>query len=155
MMQMRFDDVPGLTSLISGDYGEWSAERTVTQSDIDAFGELTGDLQWIHVDVTRARKESPFGSTIAHGFLILSLVAEMRKAGGLTITGHGNALNYGIDGLRFISPVPVGSSIHCRTRIEGVEEKGSGTIVDFGIAIHIVGQDRPSLVFRWKLFYRP
>lgn len=103
----------------------------------------------------RARAKRPFGSTIAHGFLILSLAAELRKSVGPTIAGHSSALKFGIDGLRFISPVPVGSSIRCRTRIECMKGKSGGTAIDFGIAMNIVGQDRPSLVFGRKLFYRP
>ena len=156
MSDVRFDDVARLQALISEDYGPWSKSRTVTQEDIGIFAELTGDRQWIHVDVERTQAESPFGTTIAHGFLVLSLISEMRKTeGGLTIVGHGNALNYGIDGLRFIRPVPVDSTLHCRTRLEAAEEKKGGTMIDFGIAIHIVGQDVPCLTFRWKLFYRP
>lgn len=155
MTEIRFDDIAGLEALVSADYGPWSEPRTVTQADIAAFGELTGDRQWIHVDVARARAESPFGSTIAHGFLILSLVSDMRKSEGFRIVGHGNALNYGIDGLRFIRPVPVDSAVHCRTRLQGVEAKDGGTMIELGLAVHVVGQDVPCLVLRWKLFYRP
>jgi acyl dehydratase len=128
---------------------------TVGQPRIDGFADVTGDRQWIHVDVARARAESPFGSTIAHGFLILSLVSDMRKSEGFRIVGHGNALNYGIDGLRFIRPVPVDSAVHCRTRLQGVEAKDGGTMIELGLAVHVVGQDVPCLVLRWKLFYRP
>ena len=71
---------------------------------IDAFAELTGDRQWIHVDVERATRESPFGGPIAHGFLTLSLLPKMAAGASLQVTGHTNAVNYGAESLRFLSP---------------------------------------------------
>ncbi|MFA5964602.1 MAG: MaoC/PaaZ C-terminal domain-containing protein [Sphingomonas sp.] len=155
MTIVQFDDIAALQALGSGSYGPWSAEREISQQDITAFGALTGDMQWIHVDPERAANESPFGTTIAHGFLLLSLIATLRKTDGLEITGHGSALNYGIDQLRFVRPVPAGSRIHCRSRIENVGERGGGTMIDLGVAVHIVGDDKPCLLFAWKLLYRP
>lgn len=149
---IRFDDLATLRARISEDYGPWSEEREITQNDVTAFGELTDDMQWIHVDPERA-KDSPMGGTIAHGFFVLSLLAKLRKSDGIDIVGHRSALNYGIDRLRFTGPVPVGSRIHCRTRIEGVAEKNGGTMIDFGVAVHVVGEDRPCLIFAWKLLY--
>ncbi|OCC25608.1 dehydratase [Croceicoccus estronivorus] len=155
MNTIRFDDIATLEALVSDEYGPWSKERLVTQDDITAFGELTDDMQWIHVDPERAAVESPLGCTIAHGFLVLSFLSALRKSDGIAIVGHGNALNYGIDRLRFVRPVPVGSRIHCRTRIENVLVKDGATMIDFGVAVHVVGQDKPCLVFSWKLLYRP
>ena len=155
MNEIRFDDIAGIKALVSEEFGPWSAPLSVTQELITGFAELTGDRQWIHVGVERAKSESPFGSTIAHGFLILSLIAELRKTEGYRIVGYGDALNYGIDRLRFIKPAPVNSSIHCRSRFEGVEEKNGGTMIELGIAIHVVGDDVPCIAFSWKLFYRP
>lgn len=155
MTTVQFDDIAALQALASESYGPWSAEREITQHDINAFGELTGDIQWSHVDPERAAAESPFGTTIAHGFLLLSLIATLRKTDGLEIAGHGTALNYGIDQLRFVKPVPAGSRIHCRSRIENAKERGGGTMIDLGVAVHIVGDEKPCLLFAWKLLYRP
>lgn len=154
MTEVRFDDIPALQARVSEEYGPWSNAWQITQEDVNAFGRVTGDMQWIHVDPERA-KNSPMGGTIAHGFFVLSLLANLRKSDGLEIVGHGSGINYGIDRLRFTGPVPVGSRIHCRTRIEGATAKNGGTMLDLGVAVHVVGEDRPCLVFAWKLFYRP
>ena len=144
-----------LNSLVGDEYGPWSKQRLISQESISAFGELTEDMQWIHMDTERAKEESPFGTTIAHGFLILSYVTKLFKSGGNSIVGYSSALNYGIERLRFIKPVLAGSYIYCRTRIEKISIRDGGTMIDFGIAVHIVDDDKPCLVFSWKLFYRP
>jgi len=155
MNAIRFDDFDTLNSLISDEYGPWSTERAIIQEDISAFGKLTDDMQWIHVDTERAKDNSPFGTTIAHGFFILSFLTSMCRSDNYNIVGHSSALNYGIEGLRFLKPVPAGSQIHCRTRIENVTQKTAGTMIDLGVAVHIVGDNAPCLVLSWKLFYRP
>ena len=96
-----------MQSLLGQEIGpsEW---RTVTQEDIDTFAELSGDDQWIHVDVERAKTESPFGTTIAHGNLTLSLVDGFRKE-LISSTGFALGVNYGWNKIRFPAPVPVGS----------------------------------------------
>lgn len=154
MQQIRFDDLAGLRTRISEEFGPWSTPVTIDQSMIDVFAEMTGDRQWIHIDVDRARRESPFGSTIAHGFLTLGLATMIKNSADFLVVGHGNALNYGIDGLRFVAPVPAGASVHGHTRICGVEEKKGGTLLTVAVAIHQVGSDSPALVFQWKLLYR-
>mgnify|MGYP001378718853 CR=1 FL=1 len=154
MTAVRFDDIPALQARISEDYGPWSEEWLITQEDVDTFGRVTGDMQWIHVDPERA-KNTPMGGTIAHGFFVLSLLANLRKSDGLEITGQGSGLNYGIDRLRFTGPVPVSSRIHCRTRIEGVTAKSGGTMLDLGVAVHVVGEEKPCLLLAWKLLYLP
>jgi acyl dehydratase len=123
-----------------------SGWRTVTQADIDAFAELSGDHQWIHVDVERARSESPFGTTIAHGNLTLSLVDGFR---GELIDASGFALgvNYGWDKIRFPAPVPVDSKVRARAEVVSVEEKGSGWYqVITRFTIEVEGSDKPSFV---------
>lgn len=154
MTAIQFDDLPALQARISEEYGPWSEEWLITQENVNAFGRITGDMQWIHVDPDRA-KNSPMGGTIAHGFFVLSLLANLRKSDGLEITGHSSGINYGIDRLRFTGPVPVGSRIHCRTRIEGVAAKNGGTMLDLGVAVHLAGEDRPCLILAWKLLYLP
>ena len=103
MHEVKFDDIAGINALASEEFGDWGAEVEVTQDKIDAFAELTGDRQWIHVDVERAKKESPFGGPIAHGFLTLSLLPAMASF-PLKVTGQGSAVNYGASGLRFLAP---------------------------------------------------
>lgn len=156
MEEIRFDDIESLRKHVSEEYGPWGAELTVTQEMIDEFAELTGDRQWIHIDVERCQKESPFGTTIAHGFLTLSLLPKL--AGGsrqsYRIVGAGNVTNYGADGFRFLSPVPAGSTLHAHSRLEAVEGTPKGTRVKTGTAIHVVGSDRPALVYEGITLYQ-
>lgn len=155
MGALRFDDLEALRASIGEDYGPWSDAVTISQDMIDAFAQTTGDRQWIHVDVERARRESPLGTTIAHGFLVLGMAVVIKSSSALQITGHGSALNYGIERLRFLQPVPANTAIHGRTRVEAVESRNSGTLVTIGVALHALGSETPALVFSWKLLYRP
>ena len=154
MHEIRFDDIPALRTRISDEYGPWSEALDVPQSMISAFAEMTGDRQWIHVDVERAAKESPFGITIAHGFLVLGLSAVIKNSADYVVVGHGSALNYGLERVRFIAPVPAGSRIHGRTRMVRVAEEKGGTMLTVQVAIHIVGAAKPALCFDWLLLYR-
>lgn len=154
MQQIPFDDVEALSSLVSDEFGAWSSEFQITQAMIDRFAELTGDRQWIHVDVERARRESPFKTTIAHGFLTLSLLGRVRPPDSYQIVGFKNILNYGSDGLRFLAPVPSGSRIHARARLAGVEQKKNGTLITREVAVHVVGCDKPSLVYKGLVLYQ-
>lgn len=154
MREIRFDDLETLQAEISEDYGPWSAPVKVTQAMIDDFARLTGDDQWIHVDVERARRESPYGETIAHGFLLLSLMSSLQPPQQFVIVGHRNALNYGSAGLRFLSPVPAGSEIHARQRLKSVEQRRQGTLLTTDFAIHRVGDDeRPALLYNMQVLY--
>lgn len=154
MQQIRFDDLTGLRAQISEEYGPWSKPVKISQEMIDVFADMTGDRQWIHVDVERARVESPLKTTIAHGFLTLGMATIIKNTTNFLVVGHGNALNYGIDNLRFISPVPAGAAIHGHTRIAAVEEKNGGMLLTVAVAIHVVDSEKPALAFLWKLFYR-
>jgi len=153
MAEVRFDDVEGLNAL-AGEVGAWGPELEVTQEMINQFAELTGDHQWIHVDVERAKKESPFGGPIAHGFLALSLLPKLAFTGeGLTITGYLNAVNYGAEKLRFMSPVPAGSKVHARSKLLRAEVKPKGTLVTTEQELAVVGSDRPSLLYAMQILY--
>ena len=118
----------------------------VDQKMIDKFAEATGDHQWIHVDVERAKKEMPGGKTIAHGYLTLSLVP--RLAATLTkVKKRSRGVNYGSNKVRFITPVQAGSRIRVRQRITGAEEvPGNGVRVSSEMTVEIEGQERPALV---------
>lgn len=117
---------------------------TVTQEMIDTFADATGDHQWIHVDPERAA-EGPFGTTIAHGYLTLSLLP--RLIGGLMeVTDASMGVNYGIDRLRMTSPVPVDSRIRANARLARTEPKGGGVLMHVEVEIEIEGSDRPALI---------
>ena len=102
--------------------GDW---RTVTQADIDSFAELSGDHQWIHVDVERAKAESPFGTTIAHGNLTLAMVDGFRGE-LIGATGFALGVNYGWNKIRFPAPVPVDSKIRAKAELVSFDEVGGG-----------------------------
>ena len=118
---------------------------TVDQPMIDKFAEATGDHQWIHVDVERAKKDMPGGKTIAHGYLTLSLVP--RLASTLSrVKKRSRGVNYGSNKVRFINPVPAGARIRLRQRIKTVEEIQGGVRVTSEMTVEIEGQPRPALV---------
>ena len=124
MASVEVQGVEGMQALLGQEIGpsEW---RTVTQEDIDTFAELSGDDQWIHVDVERAKTESPFGTTIAHGNLTLSLVDGFRKE-LISSTGFALGVNYGWNKIRFPAPVPVDARVRGRAEVVSVDEKGGG-----------------------------
>ncbi len=155
MQEIRFDDIEGMRAKVSDQFGPWGPDVEVTQDMINKFAELTGDHQWIHVDVERAKKESPFKTTIAHGFLTLSLLPVLRSGSDYKIVGYGNATNYGADKLRFVSPVPAGSKVHAHSRLVAVDAKPKGTQVTQEIAVHVAGSDRPALLYTMLVLYHP
>lgn len=148
MSGIDFKDQQGLDALVTEEFSGWSEPVTVTQQMIDDFAELSGDKFWLHVDVERAARESPFKSTIAHGFLILSMISRMPCGENVVeqVSGYNHMLNYGSDKLRFLNPVPVNSDIHARTRVAAVEVSDHKTKVTTEIHVHAVGQDRPALI---------
>lgn len=101
----------------------------VDQSMIDRFADCTRDHQWIHVDRERARRESPYGAPVAHGFLTLSLLSSLSYECGAWPVHLGTVVNYGLDRLRFLAPVRAGSRVRLRTRLAGVEEKAPGRLL--------------------------
>ncbi len=155
MEEIRFDDLAALQGRISEDYSGWGPDMEVSQDMINRFADLTGDHQWIHVDVERCRKESPFKGPIAHGFLTLSLLPKLRSRTDFAIVGHGNAVNYGADKLRFLAPVPAGVSLHARSRLVSVEAKPKGTMIKQEIQVGMVGQEMPALIYEMIVLYNP
>jgi acyl dehydratase len=115
------DEVRGLVGQTIGP-SEW---REVTQEDIDKFAELSGDDQWIHVDVERAKTDSPFGTTVAHGNLTLSLTDGFRRQ-LIQQTGVKLGINYGFDKVRFPAPVPAGSRVRAKAEVISVDELEGG-----------------------------
>jgi len=122
---------------------EW---LTVTQEMIDKFAEATGDHQWIHVDVERARREMPGGKTIAHGYLTLSLLPRLAPT-LMKITDRRRGINYGSNKVRFISPVPAGARVRLRQRLVNAEEtKDGGVRITSEMTMEVEGGDRPAMV---------
>jgi len=121
--------------------GDW---QEVTQDQINLFADATGDHQWIHVDPERA-KQGPFGAPIAHGYLTLSLIPSL-GGGGLPIEGAKMGVNYGLDRVRFITPVPAGSKVRARRKLVEAKE-GEGFIqLKTEVTIEVDGKDKPACV---------
>jgi acyl dehydratase len=145
MATTQIEGIEGLKALQGKTIGpsEW---REVTQEDIDTFADLTDDHQWIHVDVERAKTESPFGTTVAHGNLTLSLIDGMRLA-MMNTTGFVLGVNYGWNKVRFPAPVPAGSRVRTTGEIVEVEEVGGGwwqIVTRFKVEVE--GSDKPACV---------
>jgi acyl dehydratase len=118
---------------------------TVDQAMIDRFAGATGDHQWIHVDVDRARREMPDGKTIAHGFLLLALIPRLAATIYL-IAGKSRSVNYGLNKVRFISPVPAGGRIRLKLGLKATETVEGGERLFFESTIELDGATRPALV---------
>jgi acyl dehydratase len=123
----------------------------VTQARIDQFAAATGDRQWIHVDPERAALESPFETTIAHGFLTLSLVSALARSA--ISTRARMAINYGVNRVRFITPVPAGSRLRGRFVPKLVEEEKGALQVTWSVTLEREGQTRPCCVAEWLVRY--
>ena len=124
-----------------------SGWEMLDQARIDRFAQCTGDHQWIHVDVERARAESPLHATIAHGYLLLSLIAPTTFEVLTRPLGVAQALNYGLDKVRFLSPVKVDSRVRNRVKVLSVEDKGNGrTLIATENTIEIEGETKPALI---------
>lgn len=117
----------------------------VTQEQIDAFAGVTGDRQWIHVDVERASRESPFGATVAHGFLTLSLIPGLRSE-SFAVDGFTTTVNYGVDRVRFPGPVPAGSRVRARFRVLSVEDVAGGERAVVEATVEREGLEKPVCV---------
>jgi acyl dehydratase len=145
MAQVEVEGIEGLQALLGKEVGpsDW---REVTQADIDAFADLSGDHQWIHVDPERAKAESPFGTTIAHGNLTLSLIDGMRLD-LIASSGFKLGVNYGWNRVRFPAPVPAGSRVRTRAEVVEVEDVGGGwwqVLTRF--TVEVEGSEKPACV---------
>ena len=147
-------DIPDLAALRDrvGQEVAVSDWLEMTQSRIDQFAEATGDRQWIHVDPVRAAVESPFETTIAHGFLTLSLLSTLSQRA--MRLGHVRmSVNYGLDRVRFITPVPAGSRIRGRFVPRAVSEAGGGIQVAWSITVEREHGEKPCCVAEWIVRY--
>ena len=140
-----------LAALVGQEVGV-SGWLDITQARIDAFADATGDRQWIHVDVERARTETPFGTTIAHGFLTLSLVSALIRD-AVTVDGPRMTLNYGLNRVRFVSPVPAGSRIRARVVLGRCDDVGDSVQATWNVTIEREGGEKPCVVAEWIVRY--
>ena len=122
----------------------------IDQARIDAFGKLTEDLYFIHMDPERAKKETPFGGAIAHGFLTLSMLSAMAYDALPEVAGRTMGMNYGFDKIRFLSPVPAGSRVRGHFVISAVEKKSpQQVVVRYAVSVEIEGKPKPALAAEW------
>src|SRR4051812_9579120 len=145
MALVTANGIEGLKDLLGQEVGpsEW---REVTQEDIDSFAELSGDDQWIHVDVERAKTDSPFGTTVAHGNLTLSAIDGLRRD-LIESTGFKLGVNYGWNKVRFPAPVPSGSRLRATAEITSVDDVGGGWVqVVTKFTVEVEGGEKPVCV---------
>lgn len=139
------DQLKGMTGKEVG-VGDWFE---VTQERINQFAEATGDHQWIHLDVERAKAESPYQTTIAHGFLTLSLLSKLvSETVGFKKPAR-MGINYGLNRLRFTDAVPAGSKIRVRVSVSNVEDIPGGFQITWGVVVEREGSEKPCLVAEW------
>jgi acyl dehydratase len=145
MPQRIIDGLTKLKELVGQEVGisDWFQ---VTQAQIDAFAEVTRDRQWIHLDSARAQKESPYRTTVAHGFLTLALVSHLH---GQAVQVKGDfklVINYGLNRVRFPAPVPAGSRIRTHSALKSMEDIPAGVQLIWAVTTEIEGQPKPALV---------
>ena len=140
MTTVSIDELEGTTDR---DLGA-SAWHGIEQRHVDLFAEATGDHQWIHVDPARAAA-GPFGGTIAHGYLTLSML-PMLMSEVMKVEGARMGINYGIEKIRFTAPVPVGSEVRLHAKLVSAERRGEGVLYRVGVHVEIRGQEKPACV---------
>lgn len=155
MSKIDYKDADALNKLVTEEFGPWSNTAKVTQQDINTFADLTGDHMWMHVDEERCKEQSPFGCTIAHGFLLLSMLPKFQSAPQEIgqISGFSHMMNYGSDKLRFIGAVPVNSELQARSRVKSVEVGEHKTKVTLETHLHVVDQEKPALIYELAFIY--
>lgn len=126
---------------------------TITQERINQFAAATGDHQWIHIDVERAKAESPYGTTIAHGFLTLSLLPQLMAETVQIKIPIKMGINYGLNKMRFPAGVPAGSQIRARAILQNLEEISGGQQLTWQITVEREGGDKPCCVAEWLVRY--
>lgn len=136
----------GMADMVGKELGV-SGWVEVDQKMIDQFAECTRDRQWIHIDVERARRESPFGAPVAHGYLTLSLIANMSYEIGALPEGTAAAFNYGLDKVRFLTPVRVGSKVRLRSTLMSFDQKAPGQyLMKSSSVVEIEGEEKPAMI---------
>ena len=133
---------------------EWvSPWHVVTQDAITQFADVTGDRQWIHLDVERAKQESPYGCTIAHGFLTLALVSRLLRDAVGTIDGTRMGINYGLNKVRFPAALPAGASVRGRCTLQRVDPVAGGVQATWAVLVERDGETKPCCAAEWLVRY--
>ena len=147
----EIEGVAKLGELVGREVGvsEWVE---VSQERIGRFAEATGDRQWIHTDPERAARESPFRATVAHGFLTLSLLSEMGRT-AVAVGGVRMGINYGLNRVRFVSPVPSGSRVRGRFTLSALEEIKGGAQATWDVTVEREGGGKPCCAAEWLVRY--
>lgn len=140
-----------LQSLAGGPEVAVSPWMAVDQSMIDAFASVSGDRQWIHVDTEKAQSESPFGTTIAHGFLTLSLISKMMAEAVSLQLGQSASINYGLNKVRFPAPVRVGSRLRGHFSLAACAARPGGVEVVWNVTVECEGEPKPVCAAEWVL----
>ena len=141
MLSVAYNDLSSLAGREIG-VSDWV---TLDQAKVNLFADATGDHQWIHVDVERAKREMATGGTIVHGYFTLSLIPKFMFE-LLEITGISQMINYGANKVRFTNMVPTGSRVRGRLKVMSVELKGKGTTMNYEMVLEIEGQERPACI---------
>jgi acyl dehydratase len=147
MKQIAYADLETLVGV--DQYSHWIS---VEQERINLFADATDDHQWIHTDIARANRE--LGTTIAHGFLTLSLLSTL-LAQTLSIGGLAQSLNYGLNKVRFLRAVPRGARLRLRDRISAVLERSGGKLVTHSCEIEVESVEGPALIAEWMTLHQP
>jgi acyl dehydratase len=150
MPPLVVENLDALKDLLGREFAitEWFE---VTQERIHQFAEATEDRQWIHLDADRAKKESPYGDTIAHGFLTLSLMSHFSKQALKIKNGVGMIINYGLNRVRFPAPVPAGSKIRARFTLQSLKNVGNASEAVFSVVVEVQSQPKPACVAEWVI----
>ncbi len=148
---VHIDDVRTLSSRIGEEIAvsDW---LEITQERIDQFADATGDSQWIHVDPARAAAESPYKTTIAHGFLTLSLLSSLMR-NAISFSGQRMAINYGLNRVRFITAVPSGSRVRAHISPAAVADTGDSVQVTWSVTVEREGGGKPCCAAEWIVRY--
>jgi acyl dehydratase len=151
MATIVVNDLDALKDLVGRELplSDW---LTITQERVNQFAETTGDHQWIHLDPERARSESPYSTTIAHGFLTLSLLSYFVKQ-AIEVRGIRMGVNYGLNRVRFPAAVRVGSRIRAHTKLASLQEAEGAVDATLGVLIEVEGGDKPCCVAEWLVRY--
>jgi len=152
MAPVAVADLDALKNFVGREIGvsDW---LEVSQERIQQFAEATEDRQWIHLDTERARRESPYGTTIAHGFLTLSLISHLMKQAIQIQGGLRMAVNYGLNRVRFPAPVPAGSRIRGRFALAELKELPKGMEAVFSVTVESEGKEKPCCAAEWIVRY--
>ena len=150
MPPLVVENLDALKDLVGREFAitEWFE---VTQQRIQQFAEATEDRQWIHLDSDRAQKDSPYGTTIAHGFLTLSLLSHFSKQALQIRDGVGMIINYGLNRVRFSAPVPAGSNVRARFTLQSLKDVGNSSEAVFSVVIEVQNQLKPACLAEWVI----